>query len=923
MKLSQKFSILFIGFLTFSIDAQILDVSPAFPTVDDVVTITYNAAEGNGALVGTSTVYAHMGLITSASTSPTNWLFTHGTWGTADPTVQMTNLGNNLHQITVDMDVFYGFPVGTNVLKMAFVFRNAAGSVVGRSADGSDIYYDVYPTNSGLLAKIFAPESNQVVDLGDQINLVGKSNQNATLTFKDNGTAISTTSNSQLLNYNLNVTTPGEHLIEFIADNGTSQQIDSLIYLVNPSLNYINPPLNMKNGLNLINDSTVLLQLYAPEKQHVYVLGDFNNWQPSIDYHMNISSDSTTWWLEITNLNSTLTYGYQYFIDGVQKFADPLSMRIADPSNDGNINISTYPNPYSYPTGQTAGMISLFDTDTTNFNWQHDNFLRPDKSQLMVYELLIRDFIAKHNYQTLIDTLDYLDSLGINAIELMPVGEFEGNESWGYNPSFHMALDKYYGTPEQFKQFIDECHSRGIAVIMDIALNHAFGQNPMVNMYWDAVNNRPATNNPWFNAVCPHAPYCWGYDMNHEAQATKDYVKRINRYWLEEFHIDGYRFDFTKGFVNSSANFSNTRIDIIKNMADSLWAVNPDAYVILEHWADNNEEKILSNYGMLLWGNLTYEYHQAMKGLSSNFSPGVYLNRGWTEPNLLTYIESHDEERGMFECLSAGSTANPNHYIPYEPVALLRAQAAAVMMITTPGPKMIWQFGEVGYDVSIEVPCRICNKPILWGYYLNNNRRQLYDVYKATLNLRTTYPTFQTGTYTYSLTGTVKKNIYTHPSMNAVVVSNFSVFSSQAYPSFPNTGWWYEYFTGDSLEVTDVNMQIVMEPAEYRIYTTVKLNQPEILSTVGYDQLIAEDFELLLYPNPANEFINYEFSVDSETSTIRVIDAKGNIVSSTLLHSSNSNKFSGQLNTSKLAPGNYCLLIESNKGISSKNFVIN
>jgi len=259
---------------------------------------------------------------------------------------------------------------------------------------------------------------------------------------------------------------------------------------------------------------------------------------------------------------------------------------------------------------------------------------------------------------------------------LMPVNEFEGNESWGYNPSFHMALDKYYGTPEKFKEFIDSCHGRGIAVIMDIALNHAFGQNPMVNMYWDAANNRPAANNPWFNAICPHSPYCWGYDFNHEVQPTKDYVDRINRHWLNEYHIDGYRFDFTKGFVNSGVNYSNTRINIIKRMADSLWAQHPDAYVILEHWADNAEETQLANYGMMLWGNLTYEYHQAMKGYNSNLTNGIYSSRGWTNPHLVTYSESHDEERGMYECLSAGVATNPSHNVKELPIALLRAQAA-------------------------------------------------------------------------------------------------------------------------------------------------------------------------------------------------------------------------------------------------------
>ncbi|WP_243664309.1 alpha-amylase family glycosyl hydrolase [Rhodothermus marinus] len=91
------------------------------------------------------------------------------------------------------------------------------------------------------------------------------------------------------------------------------------------------------------------------------------------------------------------------------------------------------------------------------------DFERPPAHELVIYELLIRDFVARHDYATLIDTLDYLERLGVNAIELMPVAEFDGNISWGYNPAFHLALDKYYGPADDLKRFVDECHRRGIA----------------------------------------------------------------------------------------------------------------------------------------------------------------------------------------------------------------------------------------------------------------------------------------------------------------------------------------------------------------------------------------------------------------------------------------------------------------------------
>lgn len=494
-----------IGFIE-NFNAQILEVTPAFPTVNDVVTIVYDATQGNGALVGTNQVYCHAGVITTASTSPSNWLFVQGNWGQVDPNVQMTPLGNNKHSITIDIDAFYGFPVNTTVLKLAFVFRNANGSVVGREADGSDIYYDVYPVNGGLQAAIFSPTQMPLLDLNQSFTFNAQANQTAALTLKEDGNIIQSLPNANVLNTNITAATPGTHLLLFEANNGTTIVQDSVYYTVNPSINYQNPPIGTKNGASMLNDSTAIFQLYAPEKQHVYVLGSFNNYLPTAQYHMNCSLDSTRWWLVVDNLQAGQVYTYQYLITNQGKYADPMSTLVLDPSNDQFVGANTFPSMPAYPTGLTSGIVSVLYTTPATYNWLNTSYNPPAKKDLVIYELLVRDFVAARNYQTLIDTIAYLDRLGINAIELMPNLEFEGNQSWGYNPSFHMALDKYYGNAQKFKEFVDTCHGRGIAVIIDMVLNHAFGQNPMVNMYWDAINNRPAANNPWFNAVCPHPP---------------------------------------------------------------------------------------------------------------------------------------------------------------------------------------------------------------------------------------------------------------------------------------------------------------------------------------------------------------------------------------------------------------------------------
>lgn len=924
--MKKHFLLSFFGFfIPGLLSAQILEVSPAFPTVNDVVTITYDATQGNAALVGQNQIYAHAGLITSASTSPTNWQFVQGNWGTVDPEVAMTNIGNNKHTITIDIDQYYGFPAGTNVLKFAFVFRNAAGTIVGRSTDGSDIYYDIYPANAGLLAQFFHPNSGVILDVNEQLQIEAAANQNATLTLRQDGNVLQTLANATQLSYTLTATQAGTHLLEFIADNGTTQVIDSTYYTVNPLVVLQDPTYaNLQNGINYINDTTVVLQLFAPQKEHIYVIGDFNNWTPTTNYHMNLATNNQTWWLEITGLTPGQKYGYQYFIDGSMRLADPMSSLILDPNNDNSINSQTYPNPHPYPTGQTTGFVTILQTAQTPFNWSNTNFTAPEKKDLVIYELHVRDFVAKRNYQTLIDTLDYLDHLGINAIELMPPGEFENNESWGYNPSFHMALDKYYGTPEKFKEFVDSCHGRGIAVIVDMVLNHAFGQNPMVNMYWDAANARPAANSPWFNAICPHEPYCWGYDFDHTRLATQKYIDQVNRYWVETYNIDGFRFDYTKGFVNNGNSYSMERINLLKRMADEIWTYKPNAYVILEHWCDNAEEEQLADHGMMLWGNVTYGYQQALMGFTntSNISSGIYSNRGWSVPHLVSYAESHDEERTMFEALTYGNNSNAAHNARNLYIALGRAQGIAVILLTQPGPKMLWQFQELGYDISIDNPCRVCNKPILWNYYTQARRRQLYDVYSATIALRNNYETFRSLNFQYSLTGAAKRMTMSHPSMNGVSMANFAVTTQSVIPAFQHAGWWYEYFSGDSINVTNALAPISLIAGEYRIYTDVKLAQPVITDApVSIDEILNSSFELKVFPNPSSQLATLRFYSNSiEPYTILLLNEAGQIA---LQRKGSTSVGENEipLSITELPSGNYHVLVKVGTAMANEGFV--
>jgi hypothetical protein len=582
----------------------------------------------------------------------------------------------------------------------------------------------------------------------------------------------------------------------------------------------------------------------------------------------------------VNNLIPRKEYIFQYLVDGTLRIADPYADKISDP-NDQYISQATYPGLLPYPTGKTTEIASYLQTAQVPYSWSSTTFTPPVPTNLVIYELLIRDFIAKHDYPTLIDTLDYFKRLGINAIELMPVMEFEGNDSWGYNPDFEFSPDKYYGTKNGLKQFVEAAHAKGLAVILDIVLNHQFEQSPLVRLYWDGANSRPAADNPWFNPIPKH-PYNVGYDFNHESPDTKSYCERVIRYWIQEYHVDGYRFDMSKGFTQTNSYPNNmtlwgaydaSRIAILKNYANVVHSANPNAYVILEHFADNSEETELSSNNMLLWGNLNYNYNEATEGWNtgslSDFSWISYKQRGWADPHLVGYMESHDEERLMYNNIHSGNNSNAQYKVRDTTQSLKRNGMAAAFFYTIPGPKMLWEFGELGYDYSINYPCmtsdcRLSDKPPRWDYYNQWQRKYLCNTCASLIDLKIKNDAFRSTNYSVSLTGPLKHINIISPAMNVVVVGNFDVYQGTITPGFSQTGPWYDFFSGDTVNVANLTDQVSLLPGEYHIYTTVKLPKPQFTG-MNETAITAQQngrFSLV-YPNPSSGAFTIQFTLST------------------------------------------------------------
>lgn len=913
--------------------AQIVWTEPTFPTQDDQVTLFYDATQGNGELAAVVPVYIHTGVITSNSTGPNDWQHVVGNWGVADSQVLMTPLGSGLHSYTFGGQTladFYNLQAGETIESLAMVFRNANGSLEGKTADGSDIFYAV--SDGSFSAGFTTPvEASLAINAGANLEVIAQSSAPADLSITVDGNEVASAAGETILSYTFEGFPSGTYIIELQADSDQGSQTATRSITVLPSNSpQANLPAGTQDGINYIDDETVVLRLYAPGKDFIFVVGDFNDWNFDLNYLMQRGEDNATYWIELSGLTPGQEYRFHYHVmPDNMRVADPYSEKVLDYWNDPWIPATTYPNLLPFPVGLTTNdPVSVIQTAQSEFEWTDQDYVKPEKERLVIYELLIRDFLEDRNIATLTDTLDYLDRLGVTAVQLMPFNEFEGNNSWGYNPSFFFAPDKAYGTAEAYKTFINACHERGIAVIQDMALNHSFGQNPQVRMWFNPNAGQfgePTPDNPYFNQQPTH-DFNVGYDYNHQQAVTRAFSKRVLEHWVNEYHIDGYRMDLSKGFTqnNTLGNigawnaYDQSRVDILFDYANHVWSADSEAYMILEHFADNSEESALANGGFMLWGNMNHAYSEASMGYSGDFSGASYQNRGWNNPHLVAYAESHDEERVMYKNLNFGNSSG-NYNITALNTALARIEMVHCFLLPLPGPKMLWQFGEVGYDYSINYcpdgtiseNCRLEPKPVRWDYPEVPARQRLYRVTAALNKLKAEEDAFITNNYNIDFGGSGKRMHLNHPSMDVTIVGNFGVTGFEMVPGFQHTGTWYDYFTGEAFEVNDLNAAQFFEAGEYHLYTDVPLETPEIeVSVIDFNQ---PQVELKAWPNPFQNELYIDMSdFAGEQVALEVYDLAGRMQAQ--IFEGNVPQQRSMMQSSaltRLAPGTYLLQVRS------------
>lgn len=852
------------AFCFFAFAKAQVTTAPTTPTAQDQVTLTFDAT-GTALENEMGPIYAHTGLTIDG----TRWSNVIGTWGDDATQPQWTNVGGNIYELDLgpSLESFYSVQPGQTVSEICLVVRNAGPNPSAQTSP--DIFLQVF--QPGLNVVVTAPNDGDIYADGQSITISGDASVSSNMAINVNGTQVAT-ANAATISTNYTLNGVGNYTLEVTADDGANTASDQINVYVPAATPTAPLPAGLKNGVNENADGSVTFVLAAPGKSDVSLLGSFNNWTLDVSNQMN--KDGDYFWLTVpaADVPAGQQFLYQYLVDFDIPVADPYSELILDPSADPFIPAGNFPNLSTYPVNIT-GDVTLYTPGATPYNWQVNNFQRPDQENLVIYELLVRDFSEDDSYQEVIDRLDYLETLGVNAIQFMPLNEFENNDSWGYNPKLHGALDKAYGTPTKLKELIDACHARGMAVILDVVYNHAFSQSPLCQMWWDDTNFQPAQNNPYLNPTARH-PFNVGYDFNHESVFTQEYVKQTLMYWIEEYRFDGFRFDLSKGFTQNFSSdvgqwnqYDQSRVDILNDYKNHVFnnAAN-DIYMILEHLGNDNEEAVLANDGFMLWGKMWEEFKQSSLGFNSNSNVfrSYYTSRGFNDQHLVAYAESHDEQRQMYEALNFGNQANSAHDVQDLSVALDRQEAIAAILYSIPGPKMLWQFGELGYEIDIDQNGRTGRKPIPWtlGYDTDPERMDLYDVTATMINFKTLYPDTWNSTNNFLDVDDLTKRITLDgPNFDAVVIANFDVFPSDIDPGFTTTGTWYDFFDGNTtVNVTNTNATINLQPGEYKVYTTTALNDP-----LSNEEVISLSDAVKIYPNPADEFLSIAGEFDSLT----------------------------------------------------------
>ena len=715
------------------------------------VTIFFHADQGNKGLQGVgpeTKVYAHTGVGLSNGGQWVN----APSWGDNSPKYELQYVSTNLWKLYIgDIREYYGITdPAVNVTKLAFVFRSADCKKEGKGEGNTDIFVDVVDAGLQVALESNLPGTLVTPSTAKVTFKVGATKE-SDITLSINGVVIGEALSAKTLVQEYTFSGPGNYEVKAVAKAGDdkAERVEMYCY-ASDSQQAGYPGGTPKMGPVKNSDGSVTFCLGAPGKSSVILVGEWNGYQVSNEHVMNYTDvdGMRYFWVTVKGLDNDRMYGYYFLVDGSKKVGDPYARLVLDPWNDKYLATDVFPGLPQYPDDKIQNVpLAIYQGSINDYDWKVENFKGVDSSDLIIYELLFRDFtgtegkaLGDGTVRGAIEKIPYLKKLGVNAIELLPIMEFNGNISWGYNPNFYFAPDKAYGTPDDYKEFIDICHQNGMAVILDMVFNQSDGLHPWYQMY------QPGEN-PFYNLDAPHA-YSVLNDWNQGYPMVQEQWADVLRYWMTEYKFDGFRFDLVKGlgdndsYANSGDNATNSynasRVARMRELQKVVEEINPNAYFINENLAGSKEENEMAATGQLNWANINNAGCQFAMVYSSESDMNRFYapkDGGRLWGSTVSYLESHDEQRLAYKQNQWGVAEIKGKLEP----SMARLGSAAAQMILAPGAHMIWQFSEIGNSQNTKNSDGGNNtdpKIVNWAQFEEAPCKGLYDSYCELIGIR-------------------------------------------------------------------------------------------------------------------------------------------------------------------------------------------
>jgi 1,4-alpha-glucan branching enzyme len=700
---------------------------------------------------------------------------------------------NNTNSYKVDLGPFINGSQIINSVKFKIRWDNGEWDC---GSNGQVMYYDIYLdytiTDDDPYVFFIPPTPSEGEEVAGPItfSLVGSPEY---VEFWINGELIETDYNSPYQSTwypDENAFGETTAIIRAVGVDGRIAYLFRNFYLMYSIINEPVPD-GIVDGVN-VDGNTVTITLYAPYKDYVAIKGSWNS-QFDAGELMKLSGD-TLWWYQTDLSNGE--YTYQYNIDGVRTIADPWSKDVTwiDPGG-------------GWESGNPDYAKSTFEVGAIPFNWTDEYFQIPSKEETVIYELHVGDFLGIDGqigtYQNIIDKLEegYFNDLGINAIELMPINEFEGANSWGYNATFYMAPETTYGTPDELRLLIDTAHQHGIAVLNDVVFNHLWGSSPLFLLYQPVDNWEYEDHNydqcPYFH----NQESMWGYKLQHWHNVSgRNYrawkhISDVLMTWVQDYHFDGFRFDHTQGIGwGGNTNGASFYAHILHNYnpdliliaeEDNSYQINStdmDAGWDYSYFHMMNANLMEATDGNHYWGNM-YDVRDHIRassqGYNDHYSPVVYT-------------ENHDEGRVIYHAMQFQGMSHDD--------AIKKSKLGAAIMMTGQGMPMLFHGQEFGQNrASWHDPGGVGESPLQWNNLNTDFGQDLFEYYQKLIQLRKHYDAVTSSNINIRSQSNGQKSIVywrTDGYDEVIIAANFNNSTQWIDIEFPYSGTWFDYITG-------------------------------------------------------------------------------------------------------------------------------